>query len=331
MEIVFVHLNTPIPIYLKHNLIRTRNIFPTEKIILISNIAQKSILGISQQKLPEPIQAKQLEKILSHPKEFRENFWHSSIARFAYLLSYQKKVKKKILHIESDVLIASDFPLSQFKRLSASKIAFPILAKQRGVASIFYSGSLMTLEKFVAFSISEGLKNSATTDMLILRNFYDTYPQYVKVLPAGPGDRKLYNNEIMKDIFPEINKGLLEFEGIFDGSNLGLYFFGTNPWNKRGISILRKEVADTYTKMAKFKIEFNSSRNFFDLANHGETIPIYNIHLTSKREPLFKTMNLEGKSKKFLKNNGIKTEVILKVFIAMLFKKALSLLGKIIK
>ena len=331
MEIVFVHLNTPIPIYLKHNLMRARNMFPNEKIVLISNTTQKNILGVSQHILPEPVQAEQLKRILSHPKEFRDNFWHSSVARFAYLLSYQKKVKQRILHIESDVLIARDFPLLQFKRLPVSKIGFPILMKKRGVASIFYSGSAATLDKFVSYSISEGLKDSATTDMLILRNFYNRYPRYVKVLPAGPYEKGLYRKEILKDIFPEINKGLLEFNGIFDGTDLGFYFFGTNPWNKRGISVLQEELADSYTKMAKFELVFNSSRDFFDLLSNKHTIPIYNMHITSKRERLFRFGNLERKSRRFINNNGMRTEVILRVYITMAFKKLYLFLFKVIK
>ena len=331
MEIVFVHLNTPIPIYLKHNLIRVRNMFPNEKIVLISNTTQKNILGISQHILPEPVQAKQLNRILSHPKEFRDNFWHSSVARFAYLLSYQKKIKQRILHIESDVLIASDFPLLRFKRLPVSKIGFPILMKNRGVASIFYSGSAATLDKFVSYSISEGLRDSATTDMLILRNFYNRYPRYVKVLPAGPYRKELYRKEIVNDIFPEINKGLSEFNGIFDGADLGIYFFGTNPWNKRGISLLREQLADSYTKMAKFELVFNSSRDFFDLLTNKHRIPIYNMHITSKREQLFRTGNLERKSRRFVNNNGMKTEVILRVYTTMAFKKIYLCLCKVIK
>lgn len=331
MEIVFVHLNSPIPKYLKHNLIRMRNIFPHEKITVISNTTQKSLSGISQHILPEPVQAEQLKRILSHPKQFRDNFWHSSIARFAYILSYQKKVKQRVLHIESDVLVASDFPLWQFKRLPVSKIGFPILMKKRGVASIFYSGSAVTLDKLVSYSILEALKDSETTDMLMLRNFYNRYPRYVKVLPAGPYKKELYKKEIVKDIFPEINEGLLEFNGIFDGSDLGSYFFGTNPWNRRGTSILQEELAGSYTKMAKFQIIFNSSRDFFDLLNNGHTIPIYNMHITSKRERLFRIRNLERKSRRFLNNNGKKTEVIPKVYITMAFKKFYFVLVKVIK
>jgi hypothetical protein len=289
--------------------------------VLISNIAQKKILGISQHVLPEPSQAQRLKILLSHPKEFRNNFWHSSLARFAYLLSYQKRVQQRILHIESDVLIASDFPLSRFKRLPVSKIGYPILMKNRGVASIFYSGNAATLDKFVSYSISEGLKDSEITDMLILRSFYNQHPRYVKVLPAGPGERNMYSREIAKDIFPEIRKGLSEFKGIFDGTDLGFYFFGTNPWNKRGISILQKKDTTSYAKIEQFEIKFNASRDFFDLLNSAHTIPIYNMHITSKRERLFRIGNLELESRRFINNKGMKTEVILSVFIAMALKK----------
>jgi hypothetical protein len=328
MDIVFVHLNTPIPIYLKHNLIHTRNIFPKEKIILISNIDQKPIPGVKLEILDEPKYSKQLSETLSHPKAFRHNFWHSSIARFTYILNYQKKIKRRILHLESDVLVARDFPLLKFADMSVNKIAFPILAKKRGVASVFYSGSQKTLEKFVLFSISEVLRNSRTTDMIVLRNYFNIYPSDVKLLPAGPYRKEYYSNAILNDIFPEIKKGILEFEGIFDGSDLGIYFFGTNPWNNQGVSILKKEIPETYTKMAKFKIEFNCSRDFFDLIIHDHKIPIYNMHISSKRERLFKGEKLQQHSKKFINAHGVKSEIIPKVFIGMVLNKLKSLLSK---
>jgi hypothetical protein len=328
MDIVFVHLNTPIPIYLKHNLIHTKNIFPKEKIILISNLDQKPIPGVTLKILDEPKYSRHLSEILSHPKEFRQNFWHSSIARFIYILSYQKKIKRRILHLESDVLVARDFPLLKFADMSVNKIAFPILAKKRGVASVFYSGSQKALEKFVSFSISEALKNSRTTDMIVLRNYFNIYPSAVKLLPAGPNRKEYYSNAILNDIFPEIQRGILEFEGIFDGSDLGIYFFGTNPWNKRGITILQKEIPETYTKMTKFKIEFNSSRDFFDLIIHDHKIPIYNMHITSKREKFFMGEKLQEYSEKFINAQGIKSELIPKIFIGIVLNKLKSLLSK---
>jgi len=328
MDIVFVHLNTLLPNYLEKNLIRTRCIFPDQNIVLISNTMQKSIPGITKCILSEPQESLDLRKILSHPVEFRKNFWHSSIARFAYLLAYQKQVNRRILHFESDVLISKDFPLSKILQIPTNKIAFPILAKERGVASVFYSGGAKTLKEFVSFSISHAMNNPLTTDMLVLREFYNNFPEFVKVLPAGPGNVEFYSNDINSDIFPKIIEGLSEFQGVFDGTDIGFYLFGTNPWNRRGVSVLHQEVADTYTIMSRFKFEYNGARNFVDVISDNEKIPIYNLHITSKRDSLFECKNLEVKVNKFLNVKSEKKQINITVFFIMLFKKIIRTLTK---
>jgi len=328
MDIVFVHLNTSLPSYLNNNLVRTQKIFPDENIVLISNIAQKSIPGITHFKFDEPPESKQLKNILVHPNDFRNNFWHISIARFAYLLTYQKLFNKKILHFESDVLISSDFPLSKFKKISFEKIAFPVLARKRGVASVFYSGGPKILNTFVNFAISNAAKNPSTTDMLTLRDFYDHYPTCVDLLPAGPDEIQLYDKEIIEDVFPNIKDGLEEFKGVFDGTDIGFYLFGTNPYNRRGISFIRQEIADTYTIMSKFRFEYNVSRNFIDLLCANRKIPIYNLHITSKRQSIFASKSLEKEIKKYLNIKKEKKSIIFSVFLNMLIKKLVLIVTK---
>lgn len=305
--------------------------FPKENIVLISNIVQRMIPGITFYKLQESRQSEELRKTLAHPVEFRSNFWHSSIARFAYLLTYQENTSNRIIHFESDVLVAKDFPMSKFKCMSTNEIAFPILALKRGVASVFYSGSAKALERFVSFAVCNARENTGTTDMLILRDFYDQFPKAVTILPAGPPDVELYSDQIVQDIFPKIRAGFKTFRGVFDGCDIGLYLFGTNPWNRRGISLLHQEIAESYTIMSKFKFKYNSARDFVDIISENKIVPVYNLHITSKQKSLFKFKTLDFQINKHLNVVSETKRVYFNVFFDMFFKKLGKLFAKFIK
>ena len=58
-----------------------------------------------------------LDHNLSHPKNFRENFWLTSLARFLALEDYLAQSNEEIIHLESDVILAKDFPFSKFSDL----------------------------------------------------------------------------------------------------------------------------------------------------------------------------------------------------------------------
>lgn len=328
MDVVFVHLNTPLPSYLNNNLDRMQKLFPKENIVLISNIVQRIIPGITFYKLQESLQSEDLRKTLSHPAEFRNNFWHSSIARFAYLLTYQKESNNRIIHFESDVLVSKDFPLSKFKRMSTNKIAFPILAPKRGVASVFYSGSAKSLDRFVSFAVCNARENTGTTDMLTLRDFYDQFPKLVTILPAGPPNIELYCDQIVQDIYPKIRAGFKTFQGVFDGTDIGFYLFGTNPWNRLGVSLLHQELEETYTIMSKFKFKYNSRRDFVDIISENKIVPVYNLHITSKQKSLFKFKDLDLQTYKHLNVRSETKRIYLSVFFTMLFNKFGKLFAK---
>ena len=118
MEIVFVHFGSSVPKYLMRNIERTCDFFPETTVTLITDISSK--IGIKKSNFQKYIfemneDYVNLNQFLSHPKNFRNNFWFTSLARIFVLCDYTIARNIQILHIESDVLISSDFPLNQFK------------------------------------------------------------------------------------------------------------------------------------------------------------------------------------------------------------------------
>lgn len=327
MEIVLIHLNTKIPKYLERNLTRIRDSFPLHEIVLVSNRTQPKIEGIELKVYDESTESRELNSLLSHPKDFRDNFWHASIARFTYLLSYQIEVDKPVLHVESDVILAPDFPMNLINQ--GSKIAYPVLSKQRGVASIFFSPDQKSLKKLVEFIVSSASLNAELTDMLVLREYFDKFPLEIEVLPAGPASEIVYEPEIKLDIYSNLEEGITKFKGVFDGCDIGMYLFGTDPRNRLGITLIRDEIATTYTRMSKMRFRYNKTRNFLDVESQGEWIPIYNLHMTSKDLKLFSTNRPEKSLARYLKYEKFTKLFVPRVFTRMALAKIVRVIRRV--
>jgi hypothetical protein len=321
-----VHLNTKIPKYVKRNLVKLSKDFPEHQVVLISNLKQKKIPNVLFKQHFEPTQSIEIDSNLSHPKNFRANFWHSSIARFTYLLKHQTETGIPFLHVESDVILAKDFPIEIVAK--NTNLAYPILSKYRGVASVFFSQGAEVLSHYVNFILTEVRSDHEITDMTALRKYYDLNPENVSVLPAGPSSISAYEPEIQKDLFGIIESGIKKYEGVFDGSDIGMYLFGTDPRNKLGYSILREEIATTYTKMSEMEFTYNAARDFIDVKNSGEWIPVYNLHMTCKDIKLFSTTEMRDTLLKYLSHKN-RTEVfIFKVYLKMAFAKLLRVIRR---
>lgn len=289
MPIVFVHLNDSIPEYLKTNIKRNIKFFPKNQIVLIMNQAAEKleIKGLSVYIYEEDSRWSALESLLSHPKDFRKNFWLTSLARFLALEQFLDKYKKEILHVESDVLLAKDFPFSKLSMM-VEPIAFPVVSLERGVASTVYIRNADICKKLNDFAILQANMDSQLSDMLLLRQFYNLFPKEVCILPSGPKNSINYKENIEIDLLNRFVKGIDYFNGVFDGNDLGVFIFGTNPINLRGKSILRSEINLNYAHIRKWQTNYSEKRRFIDMIASDQTVlPVYSIHATVKTKSIF--------------------------------------------
>ena len=283
--IVFVHLNSPVPRYLQLNMISTIKKFPDAKVVLIHNNKKTNQIHSNLWKFeyqPGAISLS-IENSLNHPKDFRNNFWFSAIQRFDALRLYIEKSNEPILHLESDVIISTDFPLEKFI-MSEIKIAFPVVAKNRGVASSVFIRDLETAEKLIHFADETSSVNSNTTDMEILAGFFEENQDKAVMLAFGPNSASAYDESfILERVLPAFEI----FSGIFDGNDIGVYLFGTDPRNARGVSYLGTSIPGNYAQVNKWDFKFDNLRQFINLEFDDTVIPIYSVHATSKQLTLF--------------------------------------------
>jgi hypothetical protein len=323
--IVFVHLNSPVPFYLRLNIISTIKKFPNAKIVLIRNDKKSS--GIHSDlwhfEYESGTRSLSIENSLSHPKDFRDNFWFSAIQRFDALRLYIERTNEPILHLESDVIISKDFPLEKFI-MNKIKIAYPVVADNRGVASSVFIKDLEAARKLIRFADEACSVNSHTTDMEILAEFFQKNQDTTFSLAFGPKSAHAYKEGFsISRVLPSYKI----FGGVFDGNDIGVFLFGTNPRNARGVSYVRTSNPGNYARINQWSFEYDNLRRFINLEFDGEVFPVYSVHATSKQVTLFYHFTQNFFIRRYLRiNNDV---VVRRIFpfitLAMGLRKILKL------
>lgn len=282
--IVFVHLNSKIPIYLRLNLLSTSKNFPKNRVVLIHNQEKNFCLpkNICQFSYTPSETAKDIEGRLIHPQSFRRNFWFASIARFDAIRSYMNENQGPIIHVESDVILSSDFPISAFIDADFS-IAYPVVAENRGVASTVYVRDVATATALITYSLRAVTINPKTTDMEILAQYKSESKENFKYLPFGPGGQENYI-----EYGPVADQSVAaSIDGVIDGNDIGVSLFGSDPRNTRGLSFLGRNIVGNYANPKNWKMIYSKKRKFISLIEFGIETPVYTLHATCKNKFLF--------------------------------------------
>ncbi len=289
-----MHLGKSIPKHLRLNIERCLTLFPDIPVVLIINRACRNpkIQNLEIFYYDQGSEWQRLDGNLSHPKDFRNNFWLTSLARFVALEKYLDTHCGEILHVESDVILAPDFPFNKFSAL-VKPIAFPILSRSQGIASILYIRNVETAKSLVSLTMEMSSVDSKATDMLVLRKFYDSYPKITQVIPIGPSDSGVYRENTDHQLFSEIDTAVQIFAGCFDGLDIGYFIYGVDPRNDRGRKHIRESLPNNYLMVRSMNIQFSKARNFLNVGSldNEDLVPLYTLHIHSKNPALFRNSN----------------------------------------
>jgi len=288
VTIVFVHLNSSPPLYLRLNIRSVQRNFPDRKVVLIHNQPNQNwnLKGVTTHFYSGSKETIQIDQSLEHPKHFRKNFWFTSIARFDAIKDFLENSSEPIIHIESDVILSKDFPFEKFENLDAS-IAYPIVAQDRGVASTLYINNLVAAELLINSCLECVEANPSTSDMEILSYHDAKYREKVFQLAFAPAINELFQIANPHPDLRKLEESVKHFNGIFDGNDIGVYLYGTDPRNERGYSKIRSEIPNNYAALNKWNIIFDRERQFPSLKLESGILPIYSIHATCKQPLLF--------------------------------------------
>ena len=288
MEIVFVHFGPRLPKYLLLNLKRTCDSLPSAQITLITDQVHQIELGrenfrIHLMHLSDEYSILNLG--LSHRKDFRNNFWFSSLARLVALSDYVIATQTPVLHIESDVIISKDFPVSKFALLDR-QFAYTLIGPQSAVASVMWIANHDAAVFLKNFIIASVVDDPNTTDMKILGKLQAQNPDLVRSLASFPvGETSAYsglNSKITEDFLYTENL----FGGFFDAADIGQYLLGDDPRNHRGFKVLRRQLTSSFLSPRSLHYSYSSVREFLDIPM-GENTSLYSLHIHSKNQKAF--------------------------------------------
>jgi len=265
IPLVLVHIG-PIPKYLKSNLKYLKESFPDRRKVLICDRTNDLWLKNIGFELVDSdslvMDWPQRFMVTDHRQYFRNNFWFTSKARLMLLPKFMKTTGlKHALHLESDVWIHPNFPFHFFDGMKAP-LAFPKVDNERGIAStLFING-----EEGIDLLEQACDRWSSLTDMEILGNLIISNPRVLELESTNNIERATQNS------------------WLFDGAKLGMYLYGTDPRNSKGII---KRFSRSPLGKLDFGQKVSLSAGQIVMQNRNIELRVASLHIHSKEKAMF--------------------------------------------
>jgi len=300
VKIVFVHLGEKTPKILLANLNRCKELFPQKQICVIGDNL-KFLSAISRYcdstylfKAEDNVNA--ILKKNSHDPNFRDGFWLKTTLRLFAVTKYVQEQKiEKCLHIESDVLLGSDFPFHKFENLS--KFSWSRFNGDHDVAAIFYVPDSSSAELFDDKFIEILVEDPNLSDMTGLSRIGHGYPEMVEYLPSAESDESdLFNDRNVSKIDRELmSRNFDYFGGIFDSAPIGMWTLGQDPRNHRGMLKRNVSLPESFINpgAVDYAVTLDSKLIARGKSNNTHEIRLFSLHVHSKNDQVFRLNSVE--------------------------------------
>jgi hypothetical protein len=231
------------------------------------------------------------------------------------------------LHVESDVLLLSGFPIKSF--IGLEKLTWLRAHETGDIATLIYSPNAEEtywLAQKVESLIREG--DHLLTDMTALLKIRVANPHRVTTAPSF--SKKMVSalskdSELSLELATELSAMYSCFEGIFDPAAIGMWLTGCDPRNHYGFTRIfdTKEVLKTkpYLDPSQFDYKADASGRLTVLVDDSE-ISIWCLHVHSKNLELF-NMGWEVKLQELVQNSK-RRRIVLRFDLKCLIKLIVS-------
>lgn len=270
MNLIFVHFGAA-PKHFVLNVEDTCERFPNYRIYVITDIEKNCFKRQDNLTVISKDVSKRVSdyaEITTLPSQFREGFWLLSLIRLEIFAEFVIQSKQPAVHIESDVVISSDFPFD-FLENTGKSLAYVRVSEMESIASIVFLKPGDACEIFASSIFSDFLRDPGLTDMKFLSDFQKRHSNLVYELPADISDPN-------------------RTPFIFDGSDYGQYLFGTDPRNSRGIRHLNFRNSNTRVSPESCDFIYDEERQFLNVTAKGKSSYLVNLHIHSKHLKLFR-------------------------------------------
>lgn len=269
LTFVIVYLNLPPPEYTLENMRRLNRMFPNTKLVYVTNIPTVLPANINAMIFEIPTEKYQ-SAFAAHSfnQRFRNGFWQTSLLRLIILSEIHAKLEGgPILHLEADVLLMPNFPLSGF--IKSRKLMWTTFNSEVDVAALLYSPSLEATE-FLSLKLLEMLALDPTlTDMKALARFREQFTDKVTLLPSSDSDLTFH-----------------DFQCLFDGAIFGMWLLGQDQRNHFGRLVRFRDLQESKYKVGR-KVVTYRDRSLRLSVDGKSSIPLVNLHVHCKDPRIF--------------------------------------------
>lgn len=294
---VFVHLGKSPVTHLWKNLQRHADLFPEVEtyVILDQFIHVKNIPdGINLYMFKRENQFLNEGILNAHDQKFRRGFWRFSLERlFALIEFHEEHPQRKILHIESDVLLLPNFP---WDRLSKSEVPmWNNYNQDRDVSALLYFPDYtrhLKLIKNIKAKLDENPKHTDMTVLAALREDVNVVCSLFPSLNPQLIDMKNVANVSNSDLIAKVSTGNMFGDGVFDGAAIGMWLTGHDPRNRYGKLLLHDSSllfsGDSLVDPRAVGYEMDEQGHLYLVSkSRGTRVSLWNLHIHSKSLKLF--------------------------------------------
>ena len=289
LEIVFVHLGQTKYQHILSNIDLVHKMFPNTKIHCIVSKGSglvREIPSFVNNFIYEPdLELDQIFSSKAIDPNFRKGFWRYSLERLIAIESFHAKNRNQTyLHVESDILLLPNFPLHKF--LELKHVYWLPSNPITDIASLVYFPNYESTKEFKKDLLDYVYNSIQPTDMKGLFHLRHKFPDKYKTLPISHASLPQLNTVEVDTSF----ESEVDFGGIFDALNIGMWLTGIDPRNTYGFLELfatKKIVIDnSFIDPSNYTIKFSKENGLY-FENGNEKISIYNLHIHSKSPRIF--------------------------------------------
>jgi hypothetical protein len=286
LTLLFVYFGKSLPKFLFDNLARTRKLFPSARVVLVSDAAiqQSQDLGILHIH-PDDLDWPKSRPTLTKDMRFWNGWWQKTFDRLLVISPIHDIYPEgPLLQVEADNILFPSFPIEVLKK--KQMLAFPLYSETEGVASVIFSPTPEVSKALEAQIIRTLEENPNQTDMLILGEIAKSEVIPTFILPEFSSDSNFAGPTL----------------GLFDGLSHGDWICGRDPRAHWGIGKRRLRTPKSMSlEMPKY--EFINGNLFVQSDDGG--IPIHNLHIHSKEGYFFEFLHSDYHEKTLGKVNNL--------------------------
>lgn len=309
IPIIFIFLGTKLPNYVYKSIELTEN-NTTNDIYLITDIRPNGFRRVGNRTKIWFLDDNYYKdyKFFDDEKinNFREGFWNKTITRYSVLLDFFRTENiTKSFHIELGNLVFNIDKLPDLLDKYSGMFFSVNKLENYGCGNFIYINNIKSLEKFTRLIYTK----KGLNDMQLLYSFYELY-QYKDAFDI---------NEVLK-VSQITNEAFLQVDGI----EYGLYLFGFDPRNTRGI-VKNKFVFynSSLSLVANGKYHLEDQKVFYKWTT--DTIVLVNLHVHSK---IFNKISKNNRLKKLVRKANDEQSSIIHIDLLELSKAIYNYLKK---